>query len=436
MVIKRFVVLLFFICVAATAKPVLNIQHWQTDNGSRVYFVRATELPMVDIQLAFRAGSAYDGKQYGIAQLTNNMLDQGTKNFSSDKIAQKFADVGAVFNHETSRDMALVGFRSLTKPGYLPSALEIYINVLTEPTFPSKAFQRVKNITLLSIQQEGQFPFTVAKKSFYKQIYGEQPYGHPTIGTQQMVTNLTRKNLQAFYRQYYVAKNAVLAIVGDITEKQARNIANEITEKLPAGEMAKKLSLAQNITKQIQDHISFPAEQTSIIFGQVGIKRNNPDRFALYVGNYILGGGMTSQLFKNVRENRGLAYSINSRFLLLNYRGPFAISLQTRNNEAKQALIVAEETLAQFIQNGPTKQAIKNAKQYIIGAFPLGIASNSAILANLINIGFYNLPLNYLDTYRDKIRTITRQEIKAAFKKYVHPNKMAIITVGGNTHMR
>lgn len=435
MFIKRSFVLitvLFASTIFAAEKPVLNIQHWQTQNGANAYFVQSDQLPMLDIQVAFAAGSAYDQNQYGVAQLTNNLLDEGTKELSADQIANQFANVGAIYTAGVDRDMATVGLRSLVDKKYFDPALKTFIDVLSQPTFPKKEFERLQSNTLTAIEQQQQLPSLVAQKTFMQKLYGNQPYGHATIGTTETIKTITLADVRKFYQQHYVAKNAIIAMVGDISLSQAKDIAEQLSASLPAGSPTTKLAEAQAIKQsQRTKHIAFPASQTTLLIGQIGINRTNPDRFPLYVGNYILGGGMTSRLYQNVRETRGLAYTVSSGFSLNQYRGPFAVFLQTKNNQTRSATSITNKTLTAFLARGPSKKELTAAKQHIIGAFPLGIASNSAILANLINIGFYGLPTNYLDTYRDKIEAVTNQQIRQAFNKYIKPQQLITVSVGG-----
>jgi zinc protease len=416
---------------AESSKPVLNIQHWQTSNGAKVFFVQTPEIPMVKINVVFSAGSSRDGDKPGLAELTNTMLDQGTKTLNADQIAQKFDDVGANFGTTVNRDMAVVSLQSLTDPKYLNPALQVFTDVLTAPNFPQQAFSRTQKQTLNAIAEQQQIPDAVAKNAFYAATYDNLPYAHPTIGTQQSVSNLTANNLQNFYKNYYVAKNAMVTIVGALDRQQAETIANQLTNNLSSGEAAPSILLAPSLTQANQQHIKFPSAQTNILVGQIGINYQDPNYFPLLVGNYVLGGApLTSRLFNEVREKRGLAYSVGSSFVPLYARGPFVIVLQTRNTESGEALKIVNDTMNDFIKQGPTENELAITKKKIINGFPLTLASNDAISNYLIAIGFYQLPLNYLDTYRQKVDAVTTQQIKDAFQQAVHPDRMVTVMVG------
>lgn len=425
-----FTLLFLFVPVISFAQSALNIQHWQTQNGAQVYFVQARELPIVDVRVVFQGGSAFDGKLPGLASLTNVTLADGAGNLSADQIAEQFDDIGAIYMNDVGRTMAVLGFRSLADIKYLYPALKTFGTVLTKPTFPLKQFDREKLTTLGAISKQGQLPGAVAKNTFYRAIYQNNPLAHPTLGNKESVKKITVQDLQRFYHRYYVSKNALIAIVGDISKKQAEKIANETVGLLPQGAPAEKIPTASNLQDAIVENVNFPAEQTNIYLGQIGIARDNPDYFALKVGNYVLGGGMTSLLFEQVRNKRGLAYSVYSAFVPGLVRGPFLINLQSRNDKADEAIKVVKETLGNFVQQGPSDQEVNFAKQYIIQSFPLALSSNSDIISIIMQIGFYHLPLNYLDTYRDNINAVTALQIRQVFQRIIDPNKMALITVG------
>jgi len=407
-----------------------TIQHWTTDNGARVYFVPAPGLPMVDIQLTFDAGSARDGDKKGVAHLMNSLLDEGAGELNADQIAEHFENLGAEIGNGSYRDMAIMSLRSLTDPQLLTPALEVFALMVGEPTFPEESFERNKKQTLIAIQSQLQSPQSIIDKAFMKAVYGEHPYSTPSLGFEESVTALTRDDMFRHYQQYYVAKNAVIAMVGDLDRNAAEEIASQLTKGLAAGSAAPRVVSPAVIEGQVIN-IEHPSTQTHIMIGQPGVTRDDPDLFPLYVGNHILGGsGLTSRISHEIREKRGLAYSSYSFFSPMREAGPYLMGLQTRNDQAGRAIDVMFDTLREFIDNGVTARELEAAKRNITGGFPLRIASNSKILGFLGNIGFYNLPLDYLDTYNDRIEAVTIEQIKDAFKRRVHPDRMVTVTVG------
>jgi zinc protease len=418
------------ITMTTSAKPVLNIQHWTTSNGVQVLFVATHELPMLDIRINFSAGSAQDNELFGIAAATNGMLKEGTKKLTADQIATKLDEVGAIYADGVDLDRATLNLRTVTDPKILASALKTFTAILTAPTFPKTQWQRVQQQTLSAIKQQEQYPDSVANRVFFQALYGDTPYGHPVLGTIESVKKITPLNLQAFYDKYYVGKNAVMIMVGDLDLTQAKNISEAVVSNLPPGKAATTTSTTNNKNSEIK-HIKFPSEQTHIMIGQIGIARNDPDYFPLMVGNYILGQSpLASILFEEIRDKRGLSYHVGSGFAASQTPGPFMIVMQTRNERTNEAITATKETLQKFITDGPTREQLEQAKNGLIGRFPLSLDSNNNIATNLSAIGFYHLSLDYLDTYRTNIAAVTIDQIKAAFQRHVQTDKLSIITVG------
>ena len=424
---------LLFFCSVAVSAANIKIQHWTSDHGAHVYFVKTSVLPMVDVRVVFAAGSAYDGAHFGLAALTNNMFGETTKSLSANQIANKFDAVGAVFGNDIDRDMASLSIRSLVAAKYLTPALITFKDVLANAVFNETSFERVKSQTLAGIKVGQESPDTVAMDKFTQALYGDQAYAHPVAGTLQSVTALTIPMLKEFYDRYYVAHNADIILVGDLSRSHAQSIANELSSALPSGEHAATLPMMKPATADKALHVNFPSQQTTIVLGQLGITRKNPDYFPLVVGNSILGQlPMTSLLFKNVRNKRGLAYYAVSGFDLLRYKGPFEVQLKTRAAKSGESIDVVRSTLADFIKDGPTSQQLTMAKNYINGSFPLSFATNSAILGVVTNIAFYKRPLDFMGTYLKYVNAVTTDQIKSAFEKVLHPNKMILVTVGPN----
>lgn len=408
-----------------------KIDHWSTKQGSQVYFVKTEGLPMVDIRVTFDAGSARDGDQFGVAALTAAMLDTGAGTWDADTVAERFESVGAEFGAGSSMDTANLSLRSLTEKPLFDKALETMKVILAQPRFAEADFQREKKRTLAAIKQQEESPGEVAGIAFYKTLYGSHPYAHPESGTLATVTALKVKDIKRFYQKYYVAANAIVVIVGDLSKQQAEQTAEYLMADLPVG---KKPAVLPDVHMPVQGgaaHLAFPSAQTHVLVGLPGISRKDPDYFDLYVGNHILGGsGLVSKLFNEVREKRGLAYSASSAFVPMLKPGPFLVSLQTRTDQTDQALSVLNKTLSEFIANGPTEEELNAAKKNITGGFAMRYDTNKELANYAGMIGFYEMPLDYLDTFRDKIDQVTVKSVTEAFKKHVDPRLLQTITVG------
>lgn len=414
-----------------SAEAVPEIQRWTMPNGSRVLFAKTDGLPLVDIRVMFDAGSARDGTQYGLAMLTAGVLDSGAGDWNADVIAQRLEGVGALLGTGASRDSAFVSLRSLTRPELLKVALDTTREVLLRPRFDATDFEREKQRTLLAIHQREEEPDDLGGILFFDALFGQHPYAHPKEGNRDTVEKLVRDDLLAFFQRYYVAKNALIVVVGDVERAQAESIAEQLVGALPAGEAPPALPATTQPTAGQVIRKSFPSEQTHVFAGELGMRMNDPDYFPLYVGNHILGGsGFSSRVVKEVREKRGLSYSAYSYFFPFRVDGPFLMGLQTRNDQAAEALKVLQQTLRDFVDKGPTDEELQAAKKNITGGFVLRLDSNQKLLEQISSIGFYDLPLDWLNHYIQRIDAVTKDDIHRAFKARVQPDALQTILVG------
>jgi zinc protease len=413
---------------------IAKIEHWQTKQGSRVYFVRSESLPLADIVVVFDAGSARDGEQYGLSSLTANLLDSGAGQWNADEIALRFESVGAEFGAGISNDMATVSLRTLTEKPLFDKALTTLQEILARPAFNEADFQREKKRTLAALKQREESPAELASIAFYKALYGNHPYAHPEAGDIETVSKLNAKDLSRFYRQYYVAANAIVVIVGDLSREQAEQTAGKLLSHLPQGPKPAPLPDVIMSEKAQTLHQEFPSTQTHVLEGLPGIDRKDPDFFSLYVGNHILGGSsLVSKLFEEIREKRGLAYSASSSFIPMVKKGPFVLSLQTRNDQTAEALKVLNQTLAEFIKKGPTEEELSAAKKNITGGFAMRFDTNKKLANTVAMIGFHQLPLDYLDTFQQKVEQVTAPSVAAAFQRHIDLNRLQTVTVGDST---
>lgn len=414
------------------AVAVPPIQNWHTANGAPVYFMPARELPMVDIQILFNAGSTRDGARLGLAKLTNALLEEGAGDWSADVIADRLDQVGAQLSVSARRDAALVSLRSLVEPRYLQPAVETVARLLKEPSFPPDAVDRVRQQLLTVLQERAQSPGAIAQEMFYQTLYGDHPYGSPPDGSAASLNAISRTEVQDFHRRYYTAANVVVAIVGDLERSAAEQLANALVSGLPKGEPVPPLPPVLPWSTKRTVRMAHPSAQSHMLMGQIGVSRTDPDYNALYLGNHVLGGnGLVSQLAQEIREKRGLAYSAYSAFIPMQQAGPFLMGLQTRNDQADTALQVTQTTLQEFTTAGPDVQALEEARQNITGGFAIDLAGNGKLVNYLGLIAFYHLPLDYLQTYIDTINRISPDQVKAAWRQHVQPEKLLTVIVGG-----
>lgn len=425
------------VIIAALSSDVyaaLAIQNWRTPQGANVLFVETHDLPLLDISVEFAAGSAYDGAQNsGLASLTRYMLALGAAGMSDNDIARRFEDVGANLGGSLDRDRAGLSLRTLSSAREREQAIDIFIKVLQRPDFPQAVLEREKARTIANLKQALTRPEVLLERAFYRALYGTHPYALSPGGELETLPALQREQLNAFYRGHYTAANATLAIIGDIDRPAAEALAIRLTQGLPAGTPPPPLLPVMEKSDAVIERINHPATQSHILLGQPGVKRGDADYFPLYLGNYVLGGGgFDSRLLKELRQKRGLVYSASSYFIPQRELGPFELGLQTERSQAENALGVARETLAEFVRRGPTPKELQQAKNNIVGGFPLRLDSNKKILEYLAVIGFYGLPLDYLEVFPRKVQAVSASEIQQAFQRRIRLDALTTVIVGGD----
>ena len=422
------------VVAASAANATLPIQEWQTRSGARVLFVETHDLPMLDLAVDFPAGASRDTPdKSGAASLTLGLMRAGAAEFGEDEISERLANIGADLSGRFDMDRAGYGLRTLSSVRERDEALGLLAAVLQKPTFPKQIFEREQQRTLAGLREAETRPEVIADREFRHLLYGEHPYSLSGSGEVGTVAKLRREDVVDFYRRYFTAGEAVVSIIGDVTRSEAGTIAEQLTAGLNHGSQPlPPLPPIAQLNGAQTSRIAHPATQAHILIGQPGIKRLDPDYFPLFLGNFVLGGGgFSSRLNAEIRQKRGYAYSAYSYFNPLALEGPFQIAVQTKKEQTEEALKVAQDTLAKFVAEGPTQQELDAAKQNIIGGFPLRIDSNRKIQDYLAVIGFYRLPLTYLEDFPVQIEQVTLEQVKDAWRRRIHPERMVTVVVAG-----
>jgi len=424
---------LCLLLLAGAAQATLPIQQWTARSGARVYFVENRDLPMFDLSVEFPAGASRDvPDKAGLASLANQLLRLGAQGMDEGTIARGLADVGAVISGSFDRDRAGLTLRTLSSTAEKRQALDIFARVLQQPTYPDAVVEREKKRRIAALKEAGIRPDTMASVAFYRAVFGAHPYSLNPSGELDTIARLRQADLTDFYRRHYTASQAVVALMGDLSRDEAVAIAEQVTDGLAKGGVPlAELPPVARLAEGAEQWIPHPAAQSHIIIGAPGVQRGDPDYYPLFVGNYVLGGGgFVSRINEEVRQKRGLAYSAYSYFLPLRQPGPFVIGMQTQRDQAAEALTVVRETLREFLSKGPTVDELDAAKRNIIGGFPLRIDSNAKIHGYLGIIGFYDLPLTYLDDFVVNVERVTIDDVKRAFARHVATERLVTVVVG------
>ena len=440
------VALVVFVGMAAllhsqTALAALPIQHWTQANGAQVYLVESHGIPMLDVQVDFDAGGRRDpADKAGLASMVSNMSAKGVAAkaaapaLDENQLSGAWADLGASFSVRSGSDRMSFSLRSLSYPDLLPKAVALAARQMGEPSFPEAIWVRERERIGAAIREANTRPATLAAKAFSAAVYGQHPYGFDT--TELSMGRTSVADMRQFYARFIQPCRAKVSVVGDVTRAQADALVKTLLARLPQSDAARCEALVPvadvvALAAPVTQAIAFESAQAHVLIGQPGYKRSDPDFFALTVGNYTLGGGgFVSRLTTEVREKRGLTYSVYSYFAPGLHAGAFTIGLQTRPDQAAQAVRVAREVLAKFVTEGPSEAELKAAKDNLMGGFPLLIDSNAKLITNVANIAWNNLPLNYLDTWTAQVEKITATDIKAAFARKLQPDRMVTVVLG------
>jgi zinc protease len=361
------------------------------------------------------------------------LLDSGAGTLDEEQIAARLVDTGAQLSGGADVDRASLRLRTLTSLPERQAALELVHTVLSSPTFPEAVLAREKGRSLAALRDAETRPDAIMERRFAQTVFPKHPYGVlPDVAS---VERISRADLVNFYQTRYQARYATVAIIGAVTRSEAEAIAQQLTADLPKpGNEAMAGDIPPiTLPEQQTIRIPHPATQSHIVMGLPAVERGHPDYIALLVGNYSLGGGgFVSRLMKEVREKRGFAYSVGSYFAPRKYPGPFQISLQTKREQAKEAISVVNTVLTDFLRDGPTASELTAAKKNLIDGMALGLDSNAKLLGYLSVIGYYGLPLTYLDDFPKRVSAVTADQVKAAFTRHVQPANLVTVIVASD----
>ncbi len=424
-----------------SAQAILPIEKLDSVKGAKAYLVQTKALPMVDIEISIDAGDRFDptGKS-GLASMTAELMSYGARSskgaLSEAQIADEIADLGANFGISVGGERAVIRIRSLSRKDLRDRAVQLASAMLSAPTYDAKILEREKQRAITGLLEAETKPESVLERRFRKSVYGNYPLSEsPSVKS---VGSVSISDLARFHQQFYRGDRIIVSIVGDVSPAEASEIVGVLLKNVPQSGAAipalpqfERSPIEPLASRQI--YIPFDSQQAHIAMGMTAITRSNPDYFPLIVGNYILGGGgFVSRLMSEVREKRGLAYSVFSYFAPGKDTGIFQAGLQTKGDQATLALEVMNSTIANFIANGATPSELQAAKANLVNGFPLRIDNNRKLLDNVSSIAWNDLPLDTLETWTTKVDAVTLEQVSAAFQKYLAMDRMKIVVLGAS----
>jgi zinc protease len=407
-------------------------ERYVLDNGMVLLVKENHALPVVMVKMIIKAGSIMEpAEKAGLANLTAGLMTKGAAGMTANQISEAIEFVGGSLSVGGGVDYASAGLVVLKKDE--DTGFSLLAKVLTAPAFEQAEIDRLVKSTKAAIQREEQDPGAVAGKAFAKLVFGEKhPYGRPAEGTAESLDRITRDDIVSFHKDLYAPNNCIIAIVGDITAAEAkaliaRYLGDWRKKDIPQPVFPPTPTPAGVEMKKIDREIT----QANILMGHLGVTRENPDYYKLYVMNYILGGGgFASRILDKIRDDMGLAYSAYSYFSASKYNGVYTVGLETKNKSAKLAIDETIKIIENIRQAPVSDKELQDAKDFITGSFPRKIDTNSKIAELLTQVEYYNLGLDYFETYEREILKVTKQDVLDVAKKYLHPDKMYIVVVG------
>ena len=425
--------------VITSTYAILPIEKLESFKGAQAYLVQTKALPMVDIEISIDAGDRYDpAAKSGLATVVGQLINYGAKSekglLTEAQIADEIADLGANLGISVSGERAVMRIRTLSRKDLRDRAVQLGSAMLSAPTYDAKILAREKQRMTTALLESETKPESVLDRRFRKSVYGNYPLANsPTV---QSIANISATDLQQFHKQFYRGNRMIVSIVGDVSKAEAAEIVQDLLKRVPqSGPAVAKLPAFERSPveplSQREVTIPFDSQQAHIAMGMTAVTRSNPDYFPLLVGNYVLGGGgFVSRLMSEVREKRGLAYSVFSYFSPGKDAGIFQAGLQTKNDQAALALEVMSSSIAQFIVDGPTQSELDAAKANLINGYPLRIDNNRKLLDNVSSIAWNDLPLDTMEVWTKQVEAVNLEQVKAAFQKYLAMDRMKIVVLG------
>ena len=430
-VLVPFLILLFTICLSVfTDVHALDIRRSVLSNGLTVLYVERHNLPIITASLLVKASPLDESRdKAGLANLTAELLTEGTEKRKALEISEEIEFIGASLGAATNEDYTVISLSVLKKD--VQKGFEIFSDVVLNPTFPDEEIRRNRELIKGSLKQSEEEPSFVASKAFKNAVYGDLSYGRLIRGSIESLDRITREDIVRFHSDLYRPNNAVLSVVGDLTEDELSALIKRFLSLWQQGDIAKRASVEQPRNKKQTLLVDRELTQANIIVGHSGIKRGNPDYYAASVMNYILGGGgFSSRLMQTVRDEMGLAYDIHSFFAPYKEGGLFEVGVQTKNESAKTVIGEIHSQMNRIRKDKVSEQELNDAKSYLTGSFPRKLDTNRKIADFLVAIEFYELGLDYVDKYPQYIRSVTADDVLRVAGKYLDTQDLVTVVVG------
>ncbi len=401
-----------------------------TPKGLYVWLINAPELPMIAVELNFRAGTMLEHKdKQGVAQFTAALTDEGAGEYDAKAFREELDAIGARFGANT--DMQDFGINLTTLSEHKDRAFELMGLAVNAPRYDEDAVARMRDALLADIRQGDEDPSTVAWRLFRPAVYGAHAYANGGEGTLESVASLNAADARAWHDRYFTKANLRIAVVGDISEQDVSRLLDKALGDLPEGTTRFAMDVAPSPTTPQLVKKQMDVPQATVLFGHLGLPRTDPDFYAMLVMNEMLGGNvLTSRLGLDVREKHGLVYGINSVNAPLPHNGMFYISFATGNANVDKALGLVRKHLKTIRDEPVGDEELADAKAYLIGSFPLRLDSNAKLLNMIAMMQSESLPKDYLTDWPKRIAAVTKDDVQRVAQRLILPDAAALVIVG------
>lgn len=426
----RFLILALTFLTINTAQAV-NVEKVVTPKlGIEAWLVESHALPMVNVNISFKVGSVFDlDDQNGVAALTASLLSEGAGQMDAATFTKEIEKQGALFSTGGDLLTGSVSMRMLSENK--EESFNLLGQAITRPRFDEDAFNRIKDATIASIHVAKQNSSHVAHQLLKEHLYENHPYGRPALGTENSLKSITRFDVKRFYDRHYNLKNMVVSVVGDIDAAELSAYLDDMFLGFKEGELENAFPDSTPSVTPVVVKKEMNVPQSTIYLAHDGITRENPDYYAAYFMNYILGGGgFNSRLMEEIREKRGLAYGVYSYFEPMPGGGRFIAQVSTKNADAPTSIRLIKEEMER-LKKGVSEKEYQGAMAYLKGSFPLRLDSSSKVLGYLKTMQLQNLGMDYLDMWTTRIGQVTQEDVKRMANKYLHPEDLMTVVVGG-----
>lgn len=420
----------FFILLPVSARAMTPIQTVTSPGGITAWLVQDDSIPLIAVSFSFRGGSAADPQgRKGVANMLSGLLDEGAGEMDSLAFQTRLQTLAVYLNFDAGRDHFYGGLRTLSRNR--DEAFELLRMALNEPRFDPEPVERIRAVLETNLRRSEQNPSALASRAWFSRAFGDHPYALPNIGTAESLAAIGPEDLRRYMAQRFVRDGLVIGVVGDIGPQDLAGRLDAVFGGLPLTSDAPPVPDVEPRIENVVEVVDLDVPQSRVVFGGSGIKRSDPDWYAAFVMNYILGGNtLTSRLGLEVRERRGLAYGVSSYLYPLDHAGLHLGSVGTQNSRVAETLSVIRAEIARLREEGVTEAELTDAKTYLNGSFPLSLTNSAAIARILATMQREGLGQDYLQRRPEFINAVTREDVQRVARRLLDPEQMFVVVVG------